>query len=151
VSNFYYEDTDRTQLREALVTTKAQAWAKGFLRPTLGKRRVPLTSAQLRRFYNDVKALETRVDEALKAKTAQEADDRETAFLKVRPYVKMLLSKVAYACPEVNESGRKVPLEFRKFLEDCVNAIDHPRDFEAFLLVFEAVVGFFYGEGGGRR
>lgn len=138
MENFYYEDSDRTRLREELVTTQAKQWAKGFLRPTLGRRPSPLTSAQLRRFYNDVKALEARVNE-------------EPDFLKVRPYVKMLISKVAYACPEVNESARKVPIEFRKFMEECINHIEHKKDFEAFLLVFETVVGYFYGEGGGRR
>jgi CRISPR type III-A-associated protein Csm2 len=93
-----------------------------------------LTSAQLRKFHGEAKALEERI---------KTTDD----FKKIRPLVKMLKSKVAYACP-VTGSDRKVPEEFRKYIEEMVDNIDDDKDFKAFALCFEAVVGFFYGQGG---
>jgi CRISPR type III-A-associated protein Csm2 len=68
-------------------------------------------------------------------------------FSKIRPLIKMLKSKVAYACPTTG-SERKVPIEFRRYIEEMVDNIADERDFKAFALCFEAVVGFFYGEGG---
>lgn len=129
--NFFYEEKGgQLVIREELLTSKAQEkWARSFLRA-----RPPLHSAQLRRFYHDVKSLEAKIT-------------TEDEFVKNKPLIKMLKSKVAFACPKTY-SGRKVPLEFREFIEECVDNIDTHNDFKAFALVFEAVVGYFYGEGG---
>lgn len=130
VDSFFYERIKgQSIIREELLTNKAQEWARSFLRA-----RPSLHSAQLRRFYHDVKSLEAKV-----------TSDEE--FIKNRPLIKILKSKVAYACPKTY-SGRKVPLEFREFIEMCVDKINTHNDFKAFALVFEAVVGYFYGEGG---
>lgn len=128
-SFFRERKNDRWVIREELLTSKAQEWARGFLRS-----RPPLHSAQLRKFYHNVKSLEAKISS-------------EDEFIENKPLIKMLKSKVAYACPKTY-SGRKVPLEFREFIEDCVDNIDQLQDFENFALVFEAVVGYFYGEGG---
>lgn len=127
--SFYFEKKDGDDvIREDLLTSKAEEWAKSFLRG-----RPPLPTHQLRRFYNEVKSLEARVE--------------ANGFNPTRPLIKMLQSKVAHACPK-SYGGRKVPQEFRKFVEECVEAIESGEDFGAFVLVFEAVVGYFYGEGG---
>ncbi len=128
-SFFYEEKNGQEVIREELVTSKAEEWARSFI-----KARPSLSSAQLRRFYHDVKSLEARI-----------TSDGE--FTGNRPLIKMLKSKVAYACPRTY-SGRKVPWEFREFVEKCVDKINRWKDFQAFALVFEAVVGYFYGEGG---
>jgi len=129
VESFFFEEKNGQEvIREELLTSKAQEWAKGFLRA-----RPPLHAAQLRRFYHDVKSLEAKVTS-------------EEEFTRSRPLIKMLKSKVAYACPKTY-GGRKVPWEFREFIEECVNKIDQLKDFQTFTLVFEAVVGYFYGEG----
>ncbi len=128
-SLFYEEKGGQKVIREELLTSKAEEWARSFI-----KARPPLSSAQLRRFYHDVKSLEARIT----------SDEKFTGN---RPLIKMLKSKVAYACPRTY-SGRKVPWEFREFMEECVDKINEWKDFQAFALVFEAVVGYFYGEGG---
>jgi CRISPR-associated protein Csm2 len=96
-----------------------------------------ITSAQLRKFYNEFKGLEKRLDFAA---TAQAED--EAAFGGVLPLVKMVKSKVAYA-----SGSKKVPQAFAKWLEQHVDAINSAKEFRAFLLHFEAVVGFCYGLG----
>lgn len=143
MGNYFYKDEEKKEkLKEEFLTSKAKGWATSFIKPkfpTDPRDRNPrLSSAQLRRFHIEAKTLEARVD-------ALENPERD--FLKLRPIVKMLKSKVAYACP-VRGTGKKVPEEFRRYIEEMVDNVDDYKDFKAFCLCFEAVVGFFYGEGG---
>lgn len=142
MDNYFYEDEKKERIREALLTEQARAWAESFINPRQPKdrwqRNPRLTSAQLRRFHIEAKELEER----LRNLASSKAD-----FLKLRPLVKMMKSKVAYSCP-ITGSDRKVPEEFRKYIEEMVDHIEDAADFKAFALCFEAVVGFFYGQGG---
>jgi len=87
-----------------------------------------LSSAQLRRFFGEFRQLEKKVN--------------MLGFEKVKPLIKMVKSKASYAA---NPSNPKIPPSFQSFLKENVNEINNERDFEAFMLHFEAVVGFFYG------
>jgi len=49
--------------------------------------------------------------------------------------IKMVKSKVAY-------SKEKVPSTFENFMNETISAIQTEKDFKAFMLHFEAVVGF---------
>jgi CRISPR type III-A-associated protein Csm2 len=139
---FYEESEGRRIIKEALLTDKAKSWAESFINPKPPKERwhrnPKLTSAQLRKFHIEAKTLEERV---------KNLDDPEKDFLKIRPLIKMLKSKVAYACP-ITGGERKVPEEFRKYIEEMIDNINELEDFKAFALCFESVVGFFYGQGG---
>jgi len=134
---YYHEcnEKGKKRIKISLLTGEAEGWAKKFVNA-----RPELTSAQIRRFYNEIKALEAKIDG--KAEEAEEFDIN-------LPFIKMLKSKVAYACPK-NSSSKKVPLEFRDFMDECVDGINEQEDFKAFTKVFEAVVGYFYGESRGR-
>lgn len=142
MGHYFYADEDKKVVRENLLTDRAKVWAESFIRPEVSqdkrKRNPKLSSAQLRKFHNEAKALEAKV------KTLKKPEEE---FEKIRPLIKMLKSKVAYVCPSTGRD-RKVPKEFRDYLEEMVDNIQDPKDFEAFALCFEAVVGFFYGEGG---
>jgi CRISPR-associated protein Csm2 len=132
-----YFDKDGN-IRAELLDGEAEKIAKGFIRYREDTRRggmqvdtrSSLTSAQLRRFYGDFKQLQKKVG-------AQ-------GFNRVKPLIKMVKSKAAYSA---NPNNRKIPDTFRDFLLKNVDAINDERDFEAFMLHFEAVVGFFYGQG----
>lgn len=87
-----------------------------------------VSSTQLRRFYNEFKGLEKRVS--------------AKGFEAVLPLIKMVRSRAFYA-----SNNNKIPRSFKDFLIKNVEAINEERDFEAFLLHFEAVVGFCYGMG----
>ncbi|MFC1730367.1 type III-A CRISPR-associated protein Csm2 [candidate division KSB1 bacterium] len=130
---YFFEDQKKEVLKESLLTDRAVDWARKFIRPE-DRQETRLSSAQLRRFYSDVKSLSARVN--------------EQDFSKFKPIVKMLKSKVAYACPRTNVRDRKVPLSFKVFIDEMVDNVDDYRDFKAFCSTFEAVVGYFYGEGG---
>ena len=95
-----------------------------------------LTSAQLRKFYGEVKRIEALVEQ-------KEYED-------VEHLIYMLKAKAAYAA---NKNSKKIPDDFRDFLSNCVDSITNEKKeyrkkaFKAFCLYFEAIVGYFYGEG----
>lgn len=92
-----------------------------------------IKTSQLRKFYADVKSLERSWDYQGRS---------NAAFLGILPQIKILKAKAAYA------KGRDVvPPAFTDWMNTHVEAIKNHEDFEAFLLHFEAVVGFCYGEG----
>jgi CRISPR-associated protein Csm2 len=130
-----YRDKGNNILPE-LLTDKADEMAQQFL--SEGKN--SLTSAQLRRFYGEFKALEQKY----MFRKEQKGMDAAQAFTGILPLVKMVKSKVAYAA---NPKNQKVPSSFKDWLTMHVDSINAPEDFEAFLLHFEAVVGFCYGRG----
>ena len=142
MAHFFYEDERKEIMRESLLTERALNWATLFLNPSKPKdmwqRNPKLTSTQIRKFHIETKDLEEKI------KSLHNLDDE---FAKIKPLVKMLRSKAAYSCP-VKGKDRKIPIEFRKFIEDMVDNISDWKDFKAFTLCFEAVVGYFYGLGG---
>ena len=121
-----------------LVTTQAKAWADRFV-PAQGDRQSgpkqgrKINSAQLRRFYNDVKNLEMRW---------QNSTDKPRAFREILPMIKLLKARAAYA-----NKRTLVPDSFRDWIWENIDMINNEQDFRAFLLYFEAVVGFCYGNG----
>lgn len=133
----YFEGED---IRKELLSSEAEAAASKFVvkndRGYLDQRS-SITSAQLRKFYNEFKGLEKKLQ--FKAKTPEL---EEAAFRSILPLVKMVKSKVAYAT-----GGNKVPKGFADWLNKNVDTVNSARDFKAFLLHFEAVVGFCYGLG----
>ena len=142
MTNYFYEDMAKKTIKESLLTGKAMSWAESFIHPKTPKenwkKNDSLKSTQLRKFHIEAKSLEDRINNM---------EDPEKQFIMIRPLIKMLKSKVAYACP-INGKDRKVPEEFRKYIEEMVDNIQDLKDFKAFALCFEAVVGFFYGQGG---
>lgn len=134
-------------INPALVTTWAQEWADKFYPKKDGwqpdkfsgkkdarqKSSKPINSAQLRRFYGDVKNLEMRWENS---------QDKEKAFRDILPMIKLLKAKAAYA-----NKRDLVPESFKNWIWENVDMINEIKDFKAFLLFFEAVVGFCYGNG----
>lgn len=121
-------------LRKELLTTEAQSWAERFGNPMEGK--IKLTNHQIRRFYNEVKALEAKI----------QAAEEDFAKNEALVLVHMLRAKVAYAR---NKSGEgRVPGVFKDFIDKCVKKIDEAGDedkakaFGDFARFFEAVIGF---------
>lgn len=126
----YYSDPEKTKIKEDLLDTKAYYLGSRFARGDGRSKRV--TSSQLRNFFNDVRSLEAKISSG--------------NFEVYRPHIKMLKAKVAYA----RDRG-KVSKDFESLISKCVDLIEDEKDFNAFVLFFEAIVGYFYGEGGGRN
>lgn len=131
----FFQDAEKTIIREELLDAKALFLGKGFAKGgttdqgNFGKK---VSSSQLRNFFNDVRSLEAKIT--------------PENFEIYRPQIKMLKAKVSYA------RGRdKVSEAFENLISKCVDLIKDEKDFRAFILFFEAIVGFFYGEGGGKN
>jgi CRISPR type III-A-associated protein Csm2 len=84
--------------------------------------------SQLRNFYDMVKGLDDRVQ-------AQAPGDRETEFERVRPFVNLVKARAAHA-------GRRIPPNFRHFIDAGVGKVEDAKDLHAFCLLFEAVAGY---------
>ncbi len=115
----------KTEMLEALAENEAKKLSNAAIKNK------EMTTTQLRKFFNEVKALEKRL---------RDNGDSDEYFNKIMPLVKMLKAKISYS------SGRKnVTKEFEEFILSKIDKIRDKNDFKAFVLHFEAVVGYFYG------
>ncbi len=136
----YFKDPEKKVLNEKLLDSEAERIAKSFFQEPSGKfrRRVMVSSNQLRKFYNEIKSLEKKLD--------------SQSFEKIYPLVKMVKSKVAYATApsKINKNEEAVYGRFKAFITENIDSIplDGEKEFRAFCKFFEAVVGFYYGNGG---
>ncbi|MCF0171263.1 MAG: type III-A CRISPR-associated protein Csm2 [Bacteroidaceae bacterium] len=119
-------------IREDLITKEALSIAKYFKRENL-------SNSQLRAFFNEVKAINNRLE------------DNEN-FEKVYPMILMIKSKVEYRASK-NDEKRKMK-GFKTFLIEAINYIQKEnksekgyKAFKDFVIFFEAIVGYSYGEG----
>lgn len=126
----YYDQNDN--IRADLLDKEAYDQAKAFIVYSSYNMKIDsnrsLSSAQLRRFFNDFRQLEKKV--------------KIEGFEKIKPLIKMVKSKAAYAS---NPKKPKIPQAFKDFLVQHISSVNSEKDFQAFMLHFEAVVGFFYG------
>ena len=130
----YYDENNK--VRPELLDRDAYEQAKKFIRRYYNNKKQKeevdqkrtLTSSQLRRFFNEFRQLEKKVN--------------INGFDKVKPLIKMTKSKAAYAS---NPRKPKIPEAFKDFLIENVDKINTETDFKTFMLYFEAVVGFYYG------
>jgi len=131
---FYHDD--KGNLRPEWVTDKAENAAKSFYLVNPRTNRIDdrrsLKNSQLRKFYGEFKGLESEVEQAGAA-----AEER---FLSVLPRVKMAAAKVIYA-----KARGVVPDSFVNWVKEHTAQVNSLADFKAFLLHFEAVVGYCYG------
>jgi len=111
-------------LRRELLTAEASKIASEF-------KRTNLTNTQLRRFYNEVKALKARIE-------ATEGSDDEK-FKKNEAMIAMLKSKITYARYRPQANNLKA---LKKFIDTFIDKIRSLQDFKDFTIFFEAVVGF---------
>jgi CRISPR-associated protein Csm2 len=134
MSYFDQSDNIRVELLDEMAAKTAESFVERDSR-TNRLTRGSLSSAQLRRFFSELRQLEKKV--------------KAMGFDKVKPLIKMVKSKASYAA---NPANPKIPASFKSFLINNIDQIQTGKDFEAFMLHFEAVVGFFYGiEGAGRN
>ena len=123
----FYVDTEKTKLNPTVFSDIAEQKADDI--------RTELNSTQLRRFFGEMKGYYQRWKNQSKS---------DAAFETILPLIKLMKSKVMYA---TNPKKPKIPNTFASFLLGGIEQIKDGKDFEAFILYFEAVVGFLYGKG----
>jgi CRISPR-associated protein Csm2 len=95
-----------------------------------------LSSSQLRKFYNEVKALDAQIT--------------EENFSESLPFILMLKAKANYAY-RGGGRNKKIPESFKDFIIKNVEIVSKERNYQSFdnfTTFFETVVGYFYGHGG---
>jgi len=115
--------TQATQpvVREELISKYAPEWASQFA----GK----LSMNQLRRFFAEVKGIGERAKEG-------------QPFERLLPRVQLVWAQAAHAAGKKSSADR-VPAEFVEFVRASVQRVKTREDLDAFVAVFEAVVGHF--------
>lgn len=103
-----------------------------------------INSSQLRKFFGEAKDLYRQFN----ALTAAGANDSELDRIyreRIEARFRMLRSKVAYA--ERPGGQARLDRNFAAFLKEGIQKVKNHRHFVRFVLHFEAVVGFMYGQG----
>lgn len=114
------------QLRRELLTSEANEWSEVLYNNNDG-----VTATALRNFYNEVKALQSRIEAG--------------GFQANEAMVGLLKSKAAYAYARAKKE-KKTGFEYLKsMIEQGSDLSKSKEDFTDFALFFEAVMGFFKG------
>lgn len=127
------EGNFKLELIEDEADKLGRLFANGGLKKYNNKEK--LTKTQLRNFYNEVKALDARIN--------------EDNFEENLPFILMLKAKASYA--HRGGKNKKIPESFRDFIVKNVDLISKEKTYESFdnfTTFFETVVGYFYGHGG---
>ncbi len=119
----YYIDPRKESLDPKMVDEKALDWAKAFGRE--------LKSTQLRRFYDEFKAIERRI------LTGESLQVQEANLQRDLALIRLFKAKAVYA-----EKRKVSPRSFSQFIFDHVESIRDIKDLKAFSRIFEAVVAF---------
>lgn len=114
------------RLRRELLTSEAEKWADLLYDDKNG-----VTATQLRNFFNEVKALQSRIEAG--------------GFAVNEAMIGLLKSKAAYAYARA-EKKRKTGFDYLKsMIEQGSDLSKSEEAFNDFALFFEAVMGFFKG------
>ncbi|MGA1846000.1 type III-A CRISPR-associated protein Csm2 [Deferribacter abyssi] len=123
-STLFFENTEKKHLKPDLLSDYAKKCLNEFVKTNQKN----LSQTQLRKFYNDILSIKHKID--VKA-------DKEEAFKKELPYIKMLKAKVAYA-----KHRKHATDEFEHFINTHINEIKDIDDFYAFCDLFQAIIAY---------
>jgi len=115
----FFSDNEKKILDTRYIDEKAIEWAQSFK---------SLKSSQMRRFYDELKAIERSV---------MRGDDFKKNFQSKLPLLILFKAKAVYS-----EKRKVSPREFTQFIFDNIASVKDLDDFKAFIKVFEAVVAF---------
>ncbi|MFN8489645.1 MAG: type III-A CRISPR-associated protein Csm2 [Caldilineaceae bacterium] len=150
---FYKDGRVKPELFGDVASDLGQAFAMPTRGKGSGNKSPCVSSNQLRGFYGEVKALEIKLQEMslvqFSAQATGESGIAEEVFRRNEYLVRMIAPKVAYI--QGKQTGGNVSREFREFIETSLAQVHTARDFMVFMRLFESVVGFFYGFGGGKN
>jgi CRISPR type III-A-associated protein Csm2 len=118
------------QLTEEYVTKKAEEVA----RTMSGKDK--MEKNQIRKFYDDFKILERRLNE--------KQDANEEWFKKeLLPHIKFVKTKIAYNASRKANNKQLVTKEFKEYMDKQIDEIKTISDFKNFLMHYQAILAYF--------
>lgn len=115
------------ELTESYVTTKAQQQAEKFIN---------IDKNQIRKFYDDFKIIERKIDEK------QDANDAwfEKELL---PHIKFVKSKIAYSAGRKSNNKFLVSKEYKEYMDNEIDKIKTISDFKTFLMHYQAIIAYY--------
>jgi CRISPR type III-A-associated protein Csm2 len=105
------------RLRRELLAEDAEKWAHDIADGGV-------SYTQLRKFYSDALALKSKME--------------EKDFVEVEALVGMMIAKANYSMVRDSKNTKLF-----HFINSCIRSIHSEKDFNAFVLFFEAVLGFY--------
>ncbi|MEJ5362117.1 MAG: type III-A CRISPR-associated protein Csm2 [Spirochaetota bacterium] len=115
------------ELNESYVTTVAENKAKEFL---------SIDKNQIRKFYDDFKIIERKIDEN------QDAND--AWFQKeILPHIKFVKSKIAYSAGRKSNNKFLVSREYKEYMDKEIDKIKTISDFKTFLMHYQAIIAYY--------
>ena len=120
----FYEDCEKKILSKTLLDSDAHKQA--------GELHHKVNSSQIRKFFGEIKNLYLRMEHG-------------RSWNELEPLFRMVKSKAWYSSKSNGSSS--IPDTFRAFITDNIDRVGDEKDFKAFVLYFEAVLGFAYGMG----
>lgn len=102
-----------------------------------------INSSQLRKYFGETKDLYRQFN-ALTAAVHDSTEKQRIYHEQVEARFKMLRSKVAYA---MGRQTLRLDRNFAMFLQEGIKKVQNHQHFVRFVMHFEAVVGFMYGQG----
>lgn len=124
----FWKDKEKKIIDPTLFNKQAEKLADDVFAEKDGKKNNP---TQLRKFYDEV----LNFSNILKSMPPEK---QESEFDKLLPYIMMLNSKAAYA-----EARDLISKNFKDFISNSLKQVETKEDFEAFLGLFEAFMGFY--------
>ena len=119
----YFSDPEKKRLKPELLDDQARKNAEDF--------KEDLKATQMRRFYDELKAIERKI------MAGKDVKEQQANFERDRALIVMFKAKAVYA-----EKRKVAPRAFTQFIFDHVASINDLNDFKGFLKLFEAVVAF---------
>lgn len=133
----WFLNNERKKMNPKLFLDTAEKIAQEILDAKV-ERDKSMSSTQIRRYYSEVKALDYRV----KGWRHLPPEEQEAKFAEILPLVKIMRAKVEY---KRNAKSGKISQPFAQFMADCIHSVNNLEEFNAFILYFEAVMGFYVG------
>lgn len=124
----FWKDRDKKIIDPTLFNEQAKKFADDVFAEKDNKKN---NTTQLRKFYDEV----LNFSNILKSMPPEK---QESEFDKLLPYIMMLNSKAAYA-----QARDLISQKFKDFISETLSEIKTKEDFEAFLGLFEAFMGFY--------
>ncbi len=122
------------ELTEKYLTTEAEDKAKEFSKPSRQgdpKSSPVLDKNQLRKFYDDFKLLEKKMESTNKFEE------------EILPLIKFTKSKIAYNAGRDVGGKKLIPEEFKKHIYSQIDEIKTEKDFRNFLMHYQAIIGYY--------
>ncbi|MEW6527080.1 MAG: type III-A CRISPR-associated protein Csm2 [Spirochaetota bacterium] len=115
------------ELTESYVTKDAEKKAADFIN---------IDKNQIRKFYDDFKIIERKIDEN------QDAND--AWFEKeILPHIKFIKSKIAYSAGRKSNNKFLVSNDYKEYMDEEIDKIKTISDFKIFLMHYQAIIAYY--------